>query len=254
MESYESILAAEFPNSVVLHKYNTNTFVIKCGIVDLYLGKIERWKHNRQPDVARVSEICDWIYKTNAETIDWLLYMFYDETDRTFKIIDGLHRFCALRELYKSFGAEDVSDLCVMVSIRFSMTHGKLVDLFQSLNRAVPVAELYFENASQIKKDIVETVVANWYMRYPTHFSTTRRPNVPNTNRDLFADLVSALYDRYNITQSTAGFLEQRLSAANLYLSEHIPKKISEMAVDKCQRTNCYLFMLKNDTLLDKLL
>jgi|Laugresbdmm110sn_2_1035109.scaffolds.fasta_scaffold02392_3 hypothetical protein len=265
---FVKIISTDFSSIEIIHKYNERHVLCKCKISDFLnssflSSKVENWEYNRPPDMVRCIEIANFIYSTKNE-IDWLFYLVYDDTSKSYKVVDGIHRYTALQYIKKenekdpdyitpnSYGskadAEWLYDKYIIVSLRFNATNGEIIDLFQSLNKSNPVPELYMDN-NTIKREIIEEIVKEWQENYSSHFSPKVKPNTPNINREQFISLLDFLYDKYKIRRSTGNLLSERLYEANNKVRNNIPKKISLKVLEKCRETNCYLFLLKRDVL-----
>lgn len=248
----------------------TNTHVIsECTIRDLLHAKIKNWEHNRPPDLVRCRSIAENIY-TRRPVLDWLLYMIYDKTTNTFYIVDGIHRFTALKIIHEEnrrpsdficpnfFGSNSdatwLYDMHVLVSIKSNPTKGETIDWFQTLNNSNPVPELYIENTAEEKRKVIEDVVKEWTTRFVSHFVASQKPHTPNTNRDRFIDLIDGIYKKYEMEPKTAhNNINEKLYELNHYLRTNIPKKTTPIALEKCEKTGCFLFLLSKDIILDRL-
>ena len=247
-----------------VHTYSENHYVSKCTIRDILKANIVNWEYNRPPDVSRCTEIAAHIY-TRRPNLDWILYMTYDIPTNTFYVIDGIHRYTSLTIIATEnskpldfltpniFGgnrdADWLYDKYILICIRANLTKGETVDWFQTLNKSNPVPELYIANTSEIKRQIIEQTAQDWMAQFKTHFSGSQKPNIPNTNRDRFIDLLDSLYEKYRVSTITA--FTEKVNEANHFLREHPPKKVSTSAVEKCRQTGCYLFIVSKDVLLE---
>lgn len=215
------------------------------------------WELNRPPDLERCRDIIKYIGSHKGST-DWLLYMIYDNNN--YKIIDGIHRYTALQQLccvdeYKQ--QFDLVDLCVikekyiLVSMMISPSIGETIDKFQTLNKSIPIPDLYItpvENCE--KRKIIEEITRVWTTLYKSHFTYSPNPQIPNINRDRFIDLVDLLYEKYNITNSTKNVLETKLNELNHFMMENFSQKSPAKAVQKCRETGCFLFLAKKEVLI----
>lgn len=239
-----------------VHIYNPNHYMIKIKIKDFIALPVRNWELNRPPDELRCKEIVKFIVSPNC-SMDWLFYMIYE--NGVYKMIDGMHRYTALQSLGildENRGGFDLVDIntiyenYVLVSLRITPSIGETIVLFQSLNKSVPIPELYIvpvENRD--KRKIIEELTHVWLKLYPSHFTYNQKPNVPNINRDRFIDLLDIMYERYNINIANKNLLEKRLNDLNKYVMENIPPKTSEKALKKCNETGCYVFLMKKDVL-----
>jgi hypothetical protein len=253
----------------IVHTYNENHSIYKCKIGDLLKEPIINWSHNRPPDMVRCSDIASNIY-TKKPILDWLFYMTHDTTTMKYHILDGIHRFVALKIIEKenqkpedfitpniyghSGDATWLYEMIVLCSIRVNPTLGEEIDLFQTLNKSIPVPELYMVDKNSKKREVIESIVHTWQKDYKQHFTINRKPNIPNTNRELFIELLTLVYDKLEmesmvLTPIYENNIESKIYELNNRIRNNIPKKISQKAIDKCIQTGCFLFLLKNDVL-----
>lgn len=147
----------------------------------------------------------------------------------------------------------DLYNKSVIVSLRINPTMGEIVDLYQSINKSISIPNIYFNSAfeNQDKKNIIEETVKLWMKRFPSHFTHSNRPNVPNTNRDGFIELLDTIYD--NIPFKTRDHLLIKLNEMNEYIKTNPPpfKKNMETPIKKCEQSGCWLFLIKKEFLLE---
>ena len=216
---------------------------------------VENWIHNRDPDLARIPIIAEDIYN-KKNPIETMFYLSFNKENEKFDILDGIHRITALKlikeENLTKVRGDDANLLFnqyVLVNIRFNFTYGDLCNAFQNLNEARPVPELYMgKQEEENKGKIIKNIANEWCHKYKKHFSSSSKPNTGNTNRDKFVDLLDKLYDKYECKDEN--MLRNILDDANEDLSLNNPK-VSIDALYKCKETGCYLFLLKNDKLLE---
>ena len=243
----------------IITQYRENHLLGSCLIDDIIKFKWSRWKYNRPPDMVRVREIVEYIERGNS--IDWLLYFIYSSNIRdkmaSLSVYDGLHRMSAISEYIKQFEKQQdircpLRDCVILISIRINPTDGEILDAFQFINRSVPVPDPYMREY-HIKIEIIEKVVEKWQNKYTRHFKPTSKANIPNINRDAFIDIVSKLYDHYDINEDTKK-LERVLNRINNYMQDInvLPNNtFSERALNKCKETGCYIFLVKSTRLFD---
>jgi hypothetical protein len=255
----------------IVHTYNDKHYMYKCKIGDLLKQSIINWEYNRPPDNIRCNDIASHIY-TKKPILDWIFYMSYDTTTNKYQILDGIHRYTALKiienenrkpedfitpNIYGQSGdATWLYEMYILCSIRVNPTFGEEADFFQTLNKSIPVPELYMVDKNAKKREVIESIVNTWQREYKTHFTSNRKPNVPNTNRELFIELLTFIYDKI-VSESmilqpvSENNMEDKLYELNYTIRNSVPKKISQKAIEKCMQTGCFLFLLKNDVLED---
>jgi hypothetical protein len=249
------------PSHEIIHRYSEDHLIIKCKLSDLLSAannkKVINWKYNRPPDAIRCIEIARSIYMKNQE-IDWILYMV-SEND-VLKIVDGIHRFHSLQIIKRENSrpvdhltpnifaqpADWLYDKYILISIRFNMSEGQVIDLFQSLNKSNPVPDLYISDTSQQKRKTIEDVVHEWVSTFGSHFTSSSNPNIPNMNRDRFIEILDFAYTKYELTSSS---LCEKLYELNAKLKKKPPTKTSATALEKCNKTGCFIFLLRREQL-----
>jgi len=259
-----SILRASFPSYTVVHAYSAQHQIIKMTIHDLIQGNhITNWEYNRPPDRERCEDIAKYIV-ASKKPVDTMMYVCLNHKKQKYDMIDGIHRYTALSILFEQskhgdlitseYG--DLSQLMnsiVLLNVRINATEGEKTDLFLSLNKSNPVSELYLRNPEKEKKECVEEIIKDWQEKYNAHFSSTKKPNRPNINRDRFMDILSEVYDQLKITQETIGKLGETVRRVNQTISQNIPKKTSAEMQKKCKETGCWLFLYSEDALINLL-
>ena len=226
---------------------------------DLLNDSVEKWFYNRPPDMERIPIIAEAIYNKKIP-IETMFYLSFNPKTEKFDVLDGIHRITALKLIkeenstkFRGDNADLLFNQYVLVNIRFNFTYGDLCNAFENLNSCRPVPELYMgkqeeEQEEKNKVKIINNIANEWYHKYKKHFSSSSKPNTGNTNRDKFVDLLDKLYDKHQCKDEN--MLRNILDDANEDLSLNNPK-VSIDALYKCKETGCYLFLLKNDKLLE---
>ena len=261
----DDIISAAYPSSIILHLYNPCHKIIKVKIRDLLNTPIKNWEYNRSPDPLRCPEIAKYIYSTK-KPMDCMLYMSFNNKNRNFDVIDGIHRYTALKIIKQEnskpldflipgdFGNDNnanwLYDEYIFLNIRFNSTQGELFDLFKSLNKSCPVADIYIKDTVKEKRDIIENITNQWQIKYKSHFTTNSKPNRPNITRNLFIELVEKLYDKHTINDDNKDLLENVLQELNKKISTRIHKNTSVQIINKCVSSGCWLFLYPNDKLI----
>jgi hypothetical protein len=199
-------------------------------------------------DKLRSREIAAYLTKTKQpmETVFYLV-----KTDKGYEVLDGIHRYTALKMLMEEpvdyiTGLVGRGEAEVLVNIRFDASDGTCVDVFKSLNKSIPVPDLYMKDPDQVKRDIIESVVKKWSALYADHFSPSRKPVRPNMNRDTFIEVVTEIYDKYNTDNNvTIDDIEHLLLECNrIALTQFAEEEKPKSAIEKCKKTGFWLFMM----------
>lgn len=258
------IMKHHFESSELLLSYNDNHGIYKIKIKELLVDSVTNWEYNRPPDMERCPDIARYIYNSK-KPIDTMFYLSFNNLKESFEVLDGIHRITALK-LIKEENSKPLELLCsgdfgsnndavwlydhyIIVNIRFNAPLGELIEVFKNLNKSQTVSELYICDYAKEKKDIIETIVNEWYFKFKKHFSSSANPVTGNTNKTKFSNLLLYLYDKHKIRQSNSEKLKKLLENANIKISKNIPDRVSIDTRVKCKETGCYLFLLKNDVL-----
>ena len=258
------VMKHHFPSSELILHYNENHGIYKIIIKDLLVDTVKNWEYNRPPDMARCPDIGRYMYNSR-KPVDTMVYLSFTNIKEVFEVIDGIHRLTALKIIKEEnskpinllehceFGSgNDASWLFnqyLLVNIRFNATHGELIEVFKNLNKSQVVPELYIRDHSREKRDTIDSIANEWYVKYKRHFSSSSNPITGNTNRNKFVELLDKLYDKHIIEASSSDKLRRKLDDANIKLMYSIPSKASIDVRVKCKETGCYLFLYKNDKL-----
>jgi len=252
----EEVLALGFPTSNIIHRFTDLHIVCKFTIEDLLNASVANWQFNRPPDHVRCRDIAHYLYNTKRP-VDTMFYMSFNNLSGCFDILDGIHRYTALKYLRDQngqptnhidsgyFGANlDARWLytqSIIVNIRFNALESDLIETFKSLNKSNPVPDLYIRDVAKEKRELIELIVLRWQGRYPTHFSSSSSPNKPNCNRDKFIGFLDVVYNKFANPLSE---LENALTQCNEFVKTNIPKT-SASILKKCEETGCYFFLHK---------
>ena len=262
----QTITGHHFNSAELLLSYNENHHIYKIKIRDLLVEQVVNWEHNRPPDMARCPDIARYIYNSR-KPIDTIIYLSFNNLKETFEVLDGIHRITALK-MIKEENSKPLELLCpgdfgsnndaewlynqyILVNIRFNATKGELIEAFENLNKSQAVPELYIVDHAKEKRDIIDAIANEWFVKYKKHFSSSANPILGNTNRNKFVDLLDKIYEKHKIRQCNAEKLRKLLEDANTRISFNIPTKATIDARVKCKESGCYLFLLRNDKLED---
>jgi hypothetical protein len=268
-----STMKKQLPSHQIVHSYSPTHHIIKITLKDLLTAPIENWVYNRPPDMVRAADIAQYMTMFK-KPMDSMFFLAYNTRQNRFDVIDGIHRFKALKMMYsaKAIEAKAIEEAkeesnidevdflsmdnplpheIILLNIRFNASDGDIVDLFKSLNKSCPVPELYLRDSKKDKKEAIEALVEKWMEGdYKPHFSPSRIAQRPNTSRDKMIDALDLIWDKYELTHETAAKLEELLEAANAAVKELIEEPagrrqegVTQKMVEKCETTGLYLFL-----------
>ena len=223
----------------LVYKINDNNLVCKTTLSNLKQINIKRWQCQRPPDSLRINAISNHIKREKC--VDGIIYVFYDKFHSCFYCYDGLHRIEALRSLIKENYPINFN---IMFGIRRNVSQGDIMEHFNSLNKCIPVPDIYIgvRNANIITT--VESVVNQYVDRYPQHFSTSRNPNAPNENKDRMKDRLKHIIDTATDDDLDSEYnLISMLETINEDIRKNVPRNSSQKQLDKCEASGLYLFL-----------
>lgn len=241
-------------------KHSPNHITHKIKIRKFLKLHMKRWKFNRPKSIERVQEIAQSLLH-KREPVSYLFYCTYSK-DTQFEIIDGIHRYYALKSLAEIL--EDVEmnswfyESYLLIETKTHHTQGQLIDWFQSINNSIPVSDLYLKADDDEKKEIIEEVVKTYYDKYKIHFKGSK-PNIPNTSTEKFTELLSYIYDTFDVSFENKRMIINILEDINNYIQsssniKRLNKKISDASLDKCKRTGLYLFLVTKEKMYELIL
>ena len=147
---------------------------------------ITRWSRQRPPAPERVEEIAVWIHE--HQDIMGTISLAWHPTERLV-CYDGQHRLHALLE-------QENMEITVLTEIMWNATELAIVEAFRTINRAVPVSELYTDPHDvlhSVKGEIAD-YVTGLATTYKPFLSTSAKPCRPNFNRDVITDALFQIW------------------------------------------------------------
>ena len=273
-----------FPNSMIIHDVTEDIKLCNIKIIDFLNAHVRNWEFNREPDEVRIPQIARYIYESRTR-IHTQFYLNYNFKYDRFEIIDGTHRYSALK-MIKSLNEENgiiiderlrnangentaswfnstenidwLLNSYVIVQMNFKSTINELIKLRDDINHSQPMPVEMRENSRDIEKNgIVNRIADEYIRRYKKCFAPKSNDenylrNRRITNRDKFIVLISKIYDKYNININRIGTLQQRLEIANDKIRIELQEnkiKCKQSIKNECCETGCYLFLYRDDEL-----
>jgi len=218
-----------------------------------------RWSMNRPANMERVDEMVESLLE-KKQPISFLFQCIYNFEENMFEIIDGLHRYHALKKMSELLENVESNNwfyhTTLLIELKYNCSRGEYIDWFEMINKCSPVLELYLHSHDE-KKEIVEEVVNIYYSKYTKHFKGLR-PNIGNTSKENFTELISYMYEHFHITIENKKAILKVLEDINKNIldivSSNNPKrfnsKITETSMKKCYETGLYLFLASKEKLI----
>jgi hypothetical protein len=174
----QSLVQRTLEDHKVRQTPHRSTYILPIFILK-ELG-ITRWSRQRPPAPERVEEIAAWIRE--HQDVVGTISLAWHPTERLV-CYDGQHRFHALSQ-------QENVDITVLVEIMWDTTELAIMAAFQTINRAVPVSELYTDPHDVLHsiKGEISDYVAGLATTYKPFLSTSAKPTRPNFNRDILSE------------------------------------------------------------------
>jgi hypothetical protein len=262
----EKVMDYHLPSAERIYSFEPNHGIYKIKVKDLLKENIKNWEFNRPPDLARCPDIARYMFNSK-KPMDTMIFLYFNNIKQTFEVLDGIHRLTALKIIKEEnskplqllcpgdFGSNDDASWLfekeIICNIRFNSNLGELIEIFKNLNKCQAVPDLYIRDHAKEKRQIIDAIANEWFVKYKNHFSGSSEPITGNTNRNKFVSLLDKIYDKYNIDDSCPNKLRNVLEDANTRIMAKIPSKVSIKIRVKCKESGCYLFIYKNDILED---
>ena len=285
VDKIDRVFSHHYSNSSIIHSISDSIKLCNIKILDLLNTHVINWELNREPDEVRIPEIAKYIYQSRTR-IHTLFYLNYNFKQDRFELIDGAHRYCALR-MIKSLKEENgiiinerlrgedgqniaswfnstesidwLLDINIVAQINFISTDNELLTLRDDINSSRPMPTRPRESLPDIEEYRIINQIADEYMRrYKKWFANSNDGiylrNIKKSNRDKFVKLLHILYNKYNINTERIGILKNRLEIAN----DKIKKELEENKIrcnddikERCRQTGFHLFLYRDDKLLE---
>jgi hypothetical protein len=197
------------------------------------------WSKNRPCDRERVNELKKYI--ENNGYVDGFIY-FANISGEGLVCYDGNHRREALMELNKSYK--------IMINVLEEPTFEYLSNKFVSLNKCVPVTELFLDTSKSedTKKKVID-VTNHFCLKWKQHRKTTPNPNRPNFNRDQLQSKIVNILDYFNISLDniTYDLIIYYINEFNKQIENRkFSIKCTKSMLEKSMQSGCFLFLEKS--------
>ena len=218
------------------NKYLGIIEISKLITLDIEIPNIQRIK-----DDIKVREIIKYqldYFKNNKKfNFIGVINIHYCEENKKYYLIDGQHRFEALKKLYNEMG----HNLQISIELIIIKTLSELKENYHLINKNTPLPEF----PATIDKSIPEKTSLYFKEKYPNIWSKTSRARRPHIYFNFFQEVLGFLTDKLNITSSIE--LQKIIEDYNLKLSKWKkdqfpePKSINDNMIKKCKDNNFYL-------------
>jgi hypothetical protein len=250
-----AIVEAAFPNSRIIHAHSSRHYMVDAPIYDLLDAPHSKWKYNRPANIPRCEDMAQEIIIAK-KPLDTTFSLSFNNRKASFEMVDANNRVTALDIIKKKsehhdlitsgeYG-EDLSWLFqshVVLSVKINATDEENMAWFRTLNKIVPVPDLYLRDEAKDKREAVQAEVDRWSLEFKSHFSSTNTPNRPNTNITQFTETLSKIWEKLDLSEETKERLHQRMDQLNIHISKNIPKGTTEPQKKKCTLSGCWLFL-----------
>jgi hypothetical protein len=214
-------------------------YIYLCDSITIVKNS-KMWCKNRPCDSVRVEELKKYI-ETNGY-VDGFIY-FANINGEGLVCYDGNHRREALLRLTKNYK--------IMINVLEEPNFTYLCDKFVSLNKCVPVTELFLnpsDNNDRIKEKIIN--ITNFFCdKWKSHRKTSPNPNRPNFNRDQMLTKINNILEINEIPIETTD--NDRLKNVIIEFNKKIESKkysikCTKQMKEKCDVSGCFLFLEKS--------
>lgn len=198
----------------------------------------KKWSKNRDPDLNRVSEICQFL--NNNGYVPQIIHIA-ELLDEGVVCYDGNHR----REVFNRCAI----DVTCVVDVIFNASKKDVHDAFNSINKSIQLPAIYLEEHNASKSDIKDEIISlvkSYETKYKMFLSTSSRCHAPHFNRDALIDNINDIYHTFNgdLTIPQIGLLFEKLNheySKGLLCRLHSLYKPNVIA--KCLKYNFWLFL-----------
>ena len=220
------------------------------------ISHLQNWKHNRDPDKQKVSEIVESIRNGTYAPMPLIgfITMSCDGKPPCVEIYDGGHRLQAYQEI------EQVNCKCQFDILLYALLNPPVdlvIQRFQNINKMLPVTELYtsFDNTEehmQLTKKVIDFGKI-FRKKYKYNASTSDNPHIPNYNKfQLQEDYRSLCLEYKEIRNINVGDVMIMFEKINIAFKEKVEESINNnlyknpklfKQIEKARNVGCYIFI-----------
>lgn len=177
-------------------------------------------EHKRQPILPGCLTLCNLTRDGAAESLfitDSVVPVTpIDRLNQTFIMIDGQHRFLALKKLYHEHNL-DIKVMCCIIKIR---KEEEAHSWFSLVNSNLPLTRLPSHQRLTVPNQVAERIVS----MYPKIFSEAERPRRPHIRKQELASQIALVISKNPLlAQCTPDELETKLLNYNRWMSTQPP-------------------------------
>ena len=238
-------------------------YICKISNPKIFFKNVKIWNKNRILSKERCDEVIISIKKKELVSSSLHISQIIDSNgDIKYKLWDGQHRFYAFKQIYK----ENINLINFTVNIYLNDTKLGIIQKFNNINKAVPVADIYTDdNLDEIKKlktiEITEYIIQKLVSEYKDHSKPTRKPQRPNFNRDILQEELSEYIKQNNLFETDKTIFWYKIMELNNKYKDgiHIDLKyVPKTVLTKCNLSGLYLFCktshFKNDLIINNII
>ena len=168
-----------------------------------------------------------------------VINIHYLEPTKEYFLVDGQHRFQAIKELYNKYS----HDLEIVVETVKVKTRSELVENYNLINKNTPLPEL----PPEIDQSIPEKTTLHFQEKYPDVWSSrpsAKRPNVVfNTFQETLGCVTKSLQDEIDSSVALIKEVERVNNELGMWDRKKF-KNVSDNMYQKAKQTNFFLGLL----------
>jgi len=227
---------------IPIRSYNddSNLYISSWDVLSQY--PIRNWHLNRPHDESRIPDIMK-LLKTQ-DYVDGVIYLSKDDEGGLI-CYDGIHRIESLKTLSQLKLGFNHS---MIIHVLSDYDDVKIRDKFDSLNKCIPVPEIYSEANRELDcKQLVENIVKHYTSTYPLMFKPAKNPRLPHENRDRFTDRITHIIKDHNLGEFSCNKIVALLDELNDLMSRHSSSiKLTSKQREKCETYRMFMFSRKD--------